>query len=106
MKSRKHPITSNSGKSQKLTTKATSSKKGRSSATAPASFETVFGKESDPTIVKLRSQLAAALVRSDRLSDQSIPKGALFRTRHLQRLWRAQKHIRDLEEAISIAVAS
>lgn len=106
MKSRKHPTTSNSGKSQKSTNKDTSLKKGSSSVTAPVSFETVFGKESNPMLVKLRSQLAAALARSDHLSDQSIPKGALFRTRHLQRLWRAHKHIRDLEEAISIAVAS
>lgn len=94
--------TSKSGGSASSKKAATSRQAKNSSATAPASFEQVFGKEhpNAQEITRLKGLIQASLTRLDGLQAATLPSMALYRTRHLQRLAREKKHLQDLNEAL------
>jgi len=102
MSSPKRRTITKSGSSGKSPQKATSSPAKSSSATAPASFEQVFGKgEDDPQVKWLRSQISRAQERMEQLEKQPVPTLAIFRQRHQQRLWKARKLVKDCNEALA-----
>jgi len=103
--STKHRTSSKSGASQKSTRKpATSPKAGNTSATAPASFEQVFGKPKPPDEQKRLSQALTLLDNSNfrlkELEGLEIPKLAFPRQRHQQRLSRERKHNQRIREFV------
>lgn len=103
MPSHKHRTTSKSGGSARSRKRATSDPAKNSSLTAAASFETVFGEAENPELQRLRAQLTEARARRDAILQTPTPTLALYRTRHLARLARISKHVRDLEEALQAA---
>lgn len=101
MRSNKRRTTTSAGKSAKSKTAASAARKRNSSATPPASFESVFGKETHPEVPKLVRQLEVARERHAALLAEPVPTIALLRTRHLARLARQDRYVRDLQDAIS-----
>lgn len=102
MTSRERRNTSKSGGSRKSTTKPAKSRATRNtSTTQPASFEQVFGKGPTPEVQRWTRLLEAARWRHQLLLEMEVPKLALLRTRHLQRLAREDKHIRDIQEVLA-----
>lgn len=105
MPSRVRHTTSNSGASSRSTKKraasSTQSRSLNSSATAPASFEKIFGKGESLEIQRCRASLQIAKERL--LAHKAVPqpKMALLRVRHLQRLYQAQKRVRDITEYLN-----
>lgn len=109
MPSPKRRTISNSGNSGSSTkTPAQSSKKGNSSATAPASFEQVFGRptSNQAEITKLEGLLHAAQTRLSGLRAQPEPTLALYRSRHRGKLGKEIQNIRAIEEALKAARGS
>lgn len=102
MKSPTRRTTSNSGKSAKSTNRATSRRVKTSSATAVASFESVFGKGEPTGLATLRAQLDQARRRHDEhtASPPAATAPRIFKTRHQVKTTRLARHIRDLQEAI------
>lgn len=101
MQSSKPRITSKSGKSGLSTGKpATSSKRENSSAAAPSSFETVFGKTPNQQEVKLTTLVNQTKEDLEYLTAQPEPVLALYRTMHRAKLARTEKRLRDLQEAL------
>lgn len=96
----KRRTTSNSGNSAKSRKKATSSQKGASSATAPASFEQVFGKGLTPELDKLRRERARRTEQLQELKTLGEPRLALYKARHRARLARLTREVKDIDEAI------
>jgi len=100
MSSHKHRTTTNSGKSGKSTTRATSDRSASSKPTAPASFETVFGHADSRELQELKAMRARHQAAYDRLAAEKEPALALLRVRRGQRLSRLRSHLRNLDEAI------
>jgi hypothetical protein len=100
MASAKRHTTSNSGSSARSTKKATSRQPGSSSATAPASFEQVFGKGANEKAKKLQTQLGRTLRSLEELDTLGEPSMALYRARHRQRRRQLLRYAEALREAI------
>lgn len=102
MRSSKRRTTSNSGSSGKSPRTGSSPRKSTSSATAPASFEAVFGpNENDtPQVAKLKKQKTKAEATLAEIASQPLPLQRLFRIRHMQTRSRLKRHIEALREAI------
>lgn len=100
MPSPKRRTTSSSGSSAPSTKKATSPQRANSSATAPASFETVFGTGTTEKALQLHKQLGRALKNIEEMDRLGEPTLALYRARHRQRKARLMKYAEDLREAI------
>lgn len=103
MSSAKRRTTTKSGGSGTSPKTAISRKTGNSSPTVPASFGEVFG-EGNPEVSKqiadLQRTLNAYQAQVEDLMKVPLPTVALFRQRHLQRLWKARRMVRDCGEAI------
>lgn len=99
--SHKHQRTSNSGGSRKSTrTPAKSRGTENSSPTAPASFEQIFGKPESEEVQRLRQLKSASEGRLQQL-EAHTPTLALYRTRHVQKLAKERKLLRDIREALA-----
>lgn len=61
----------------------------------------MFGKPTDPEKLRYLTLLERARERQAAFLALPVPKLALLRTRHQQRLWRLDKQIRDLQEVLS-----
>lgn len=93
--------TSKSGGSPRSRSKpARSTGTGNSSPTAPVSFEEVFGKGEGPEQARYRALMAAAEERLQQLEKLPMPRNALLRTRHKQKMAKERKAIRDLAELL------
>lgn len=100
MASAKHRTISSSGSSARSRKKATSPPRGSSSATAPASFEQVFGQGLNEKAVKLQKQLGRTLRSIEEMDRLGEPSVALYRTRHRQRRRQLERYAEALREAI------
>jgi len=101
MSSRKRRTTTNSGKSEKSTTKATSTQPKNSLPTATASFETVFGNAEPKELMELKAQRARFRAVLDELQKAPEPRLALLRVRRGQRMSRLRSQLKMLDEAIA-----
>lgn len=106
MTSHKRRTSSRSGGSAKSKKTERSPPTANTSRTAPASFEQVFGALEPEKVRKLREQRNHAWTRLLALQADQTPTLALYRTRHLQRLRNLQRHIQQLDEAITTEIES
>lgn len=107
MPSAKRRTTSNSGSSLKLTRKREiANRRKTSSATAPASFEQIFGEQTDPEVTRLQRQLAHVRSRLETAKASPPRPGRLYLTIHKRLLYRLARQITDIEEAIRITEES
>jgi len=100
MASPKRRTTSSSGSSGKSPKKGTSRQPGGSSATAPASFEQVFGPGQNEKARKLQTQLGRTLRSIEEMDRLGEPSMALYRARHKQRRRQLERYAEALREAI------
>lgn len=104
--SHRRQATSNSGGSRKSTkTPAKSKATENSSPTAPRSFEEIFGKPESEELQRLRQLEMASKLRLAQLEAQPKPVMALYRTRHVQKVSKERKLLRDIQEAIRANLA-
>lgn len=100
MASPKRRTTSSSGSSAPSGKKGKSHRPESSSATAPASFEQVFGQGESEKVKKLQKQLGRTLRSLEELATLGEPQMALYRARHRQRKRQLERYAENLREAI------
>lgn len=101
MPSRTRHNSSSSGGSRKSTNKPARSKgTENSSQTAPRSFAEAFGEPESPELKRLRELERRSKTRLAELEATGTPRLALHRTRHVQKLSKERKLLRDIQEAI------
>lgn len=100
MPSRKPRTTTKSGNSRRSPKTATSKNTEPASATAPSSFESVFGKTEpkDPEREQAKVMLKTAQDRLRALEAAPEPTLALHRSRRRARLWKDRQRVKELEE--------
>lgn len=100
MSSHRPRTSSKFGKSGKSMNRGSSPKGGNSSATAPRSFEQVFGTTEPRELQNLKDTLQVTRTKLATL-EKGMPQLALYRVKHRQRISRLKKYARDLTEAIN-----
>lgn len=107
MQSPKRRTITKSGRSAGSQKTATSSRKGSSSQTAPASFVEIFGEapQDDPERRRLTNLLGMANARLQLHLAKPEPTLALYKTQLKQKIARERKQIRDLEAALKALTA-
>lgn len=100
MPSPKRRTTSSFGSSQKSTKKEPSRQKKNLSVTSTPLLE-LDGNPPNREKQKLAQQLAVAKITLEANEKLPEPRLAIYRTRHVQRLARLRKHVRNLKEALA-----